>query len=120
MTQRTLVVQVPHERRKGLKDKLGQHPHVGDIRGRGMFRGVEIVADRESKAPFDPKLGIAGKIKKAAQNAGLIIYPANGTVDGQNGDHVLIAPPFIISEDEIGILVDRTAGAIDEVLAKVA
>ena len=103
-----------------LKDKLGQHPHVGDIRGRGMFRGVEIVADRESKAPFDPKLGIAGKIKKAAQNAGLIIYPANGTVDGQNGDHVLIAPPFIISEDEIGILVDRTAGAIDEVLAKVA
>ncbi len=103
-----------------LKDKLGQHPHVGDIRGRGMFRGVEIVADRESKAPFDPKLRIAGKIKKAAQNAGLIIYPANGTVDGQNGDHVLIAPPFIISEDEIGILVDRTAGAIDEVLAKVA
>jgi adenosylmethionine-8-amino-7-oxononanoate aminotransferase len=73
--------------------RFGQHPHVGDIRGRGLFRGMELVADRESKAPFDPSRGIAAKLKKAAFEAGLICYPMSGTIDGRRGDHILLAPP---------------------------
>lgn len=100
-----------------LTERLGQHPHVGDIRGRGMFRGLEIVADRETKTPFAASAGVARRIKAAAMAEGLIVYPANGTVDGKSGDHVLIAPPFIISEDEIGILVERVTVAIDRAIA---
>ncbi len=96
-----------------LEARLGQHPHVGDLRGRGLFRGVELVADRETKAPFDPARKVAAKVKAAAFEAGLICYPMAGTIDGRMGDHVLLAPPFIISEDEIDMLVDRLAGAID-------
>lgn len=96
-----------------LEARLGQHPHVGDLRGRGLFRGVELVADRETKAPFDPARKVAAKVKAAAFEAGLICYPMAGTIDGRTGDHVLLAPPFIISEDEIDMLVDRLAGAID-------
>ncbi len=96
-----------------LEARLGQHPHVGDLRGRGLFRGVELVADRETKAPFDPARKVAAKVKAAAFEAGLICYPMAGTIDGRAGDHVLLAPPFIITEDEIDMLVDRLAGAID-------
>ena len=96
-----------------LTSRLGQHPHVGDIRGRGMFRGIELVEDREGKKSFDPDLKIAAKVKKAAQELGLIIYPASGTIDGKHGDHILIAPPFIISEGEIMELTDRCAAAIE-------
>ncbi|MFN3261996.1 MAG: aspartate aminotransferase family protein [Pikeienuella sp.] len=96
-----------------LEARLGQHPHVGDLRGRGLFRGVELVADRETKAPFDPSRKVAAKVKAAAFEAGLICYPMAGTIDGRTGDHVLLAPPFIISEDELDMLVDRLAGAID-------
>ncbi len=99
-----------------LAERLGQHPHVGDLRGRGLFRGIELVADRETKAPFDPALGVAGRVKKAAFEAGLTCYPMSGTLDGRQGDHVLLAPPFIISDDELDLLVDRLAGAIDAVV----
>lgn len=92
---------------------LGQHPHVGDIRGRGLFQGIELVADRDTKAPFDPELGLAGKIKSAAFDAGLICYPVPGTRDGRIGDHVLLAPPFIIEDDQIAELVSKLSGAID-------
>lgn len=92
---------------------LGQHPHVGDIRGRGLFQGIELVADRDTKAPFDPELGLAGKIKSAAFDAGLICYPVPGTRDGRIGDHVLLAPPFIIEDDQIAELVSKLCGAID-------
>ena len=73
-----------------LQDRFSQHPHVGDIRGRGLFWGLEFVADRSSKTPFDPKLGIAGKLKKAAFENGLICYPMPGTRDGKVGDHVCL------------------------------
>lgn len=99
-----------------LGARFGQHPHVGDIRGRGLFRGIELVQDRATKAPFDPAQGIAAKIKKAAFAGGLICYPMSGTIDGRQGDHVLLAPPFIISEDEMDQLVDRLGRAIDAVL----
>jgi len=99
----------------GLHARLGGHPNVGDIRGRGLFRAFELVADRESKAPFDPALRVAPRIKKAAMEAGLACYPMQGTIDGQRGDHVLLAPPFIISDAEIDLLIDRVAGAIEAV-----
>ncbi|EDQ04309.1 putative aminotransferase [Sulfitobacter indolifex] len=101
-----------------LEARLGQHPHVGDIRGRGLFRGVELVADRDSKTPFDPKYGVAAKIKKAAFAEGLICYPMPGARDGRVGDHILLAPPFIASEAELSGLVDMLATAIDKVLAE--
>ncbi|MGA9436288.1 MAG: aspartate aminotransferase family protein, partial [Roseobacter sp.] len=72
-----------------LTERFRQHPNVGDIRGRGLFRGMELVSDRETKAPFDPARGVAGKIKKAAFEAGLICYPMSGTIDGRTGDHIL-------------------------------
>ncbi len=100
-----------------LRAAFGQHPHVGDIRGRGLFRGLEIVADRESKAPFDPARGLAGRIKAAAFANGLICYPMRGTIDGRRGDHVLLAPPFIIEDDEIDDLTDRLGRAIETALA---
>lgn len=95
-----------------LEAAFGQHPNVGDIRGRGLFRGVELVADRDSKAPFDPSRGIAGKVKKAALAEGLICYPMAGTRDGRNGDHVLLAPPFIIEDAQIEELVQKLGRAL--------
>ena len=99
-----------------LTARFGQHPHVGDIRGRGLFRALEIVEDRETKAPFDRARGVAPALKAAAFEEGLICYPMQGTVDGRSGDHVLLAPPFVISDGEIGILVDRLSAALDRVL----
>lgn len=100
-----------------LTSKLGQHPHVGDIRGRGLFRGIELVADRESKTPFDPSRKLAAKIKKAAFANGLICYPMSGTRDGKVGDHVLLAPPFILNDAHIDEIVEKISAAIDTALA---
>ncbi|MBR2657905.1 MAG: aminotransferase class III-fold pyridoxal phosphate-dependent enzyme, partial [Loktanella sp.] len=100
-----------------LRARFGQHPHIGDIRGRGLFRGLELVADRETKAVFDPTRKLHAKIKAAAMDAGLICYPMGGTIDGQRGDHILLAPPFIISDDQIGELTDKLGQAIDRALA---
>jgi len=99
-----------------LHDRFGQHPHVGDIRGRGLFMGLELVEDRETKAPLDPARGTAAKIKKAAFEAGLICYPMAGTIDGKRGDHILLAPPFIIDDAQIGELADKLAGAVAAVV----
>ncbi|WP_170569973.1 aspartate aminotransferase family protein [Ruegeria atlantica] len=99
-----------------LEAALGQHPNVGDIRGRGLFRGIELVADRDTKTPFDPALGVSGKIKKAALAEGLICYPMSGTRDGRMGDHVLLAPPFIIEDAQIDELVGKLSRAISAVI----
>ncbi len=110
-------VQVQGEKlAKRLADRFGQHPHVGDIRGRGLFRGLELVADRDSKAPFEPTRGVAAKIKKAAFAEGLICYPMSGTIDGQKGDHILLAPPFIIEDSQIDELTDKLGRAVDAVI----
>ncbi|WP_075995929.1 aspartate aminotransferase family protein [Salaquimonas pukyongi] len=98
-----------------LRARFGQHPHVGDIRGRGLFRGIELVSSRETKAPFDPAKAIAKKLKKAAFEAGLICYPMSGTIDGRQGDHVLLAPPFIITDEQIGELTDKLETAFSKV-----
>ena len=99
-----------------LVDRLGEHPNVGDIRGRGLFRGVELVADRATKTPFDPARKLHATIKAAALDEGLVCYPMGGTADGTAGDHVLLAPPYIISDNEIGMLADRLGRAIDRAL----
>ncbi|GGB41001.1 adenosylmethionine-8-amino-7-oxononanoate aminotransferase [Roseibium aquae] len=99
-----------------LTDAFGQHPNVGDIRGRGLFRAIEIVEDRAAKTPFDPKRGINKALKKAAFDEGLACYPMGGTIDGVHGDHVLLAPPFIMSEDQIGEVTGKLARAFKTVL----
>ncbi|MFJ1302347.1 aspartate aminotransferase family protein [Pseudomonadota bacterium AL_CKDN230030165-1A_HGKHYDSX7] len=99
--------------RARLLARLGEHPHVGDIRGRGLFMAVELVADRATKHVFDPAHTLHARIKREAMARGLMVYPMGGTIDGRQGDHVLVAPPFIISDDELDQLVSRLAEAID-------
>lgn len=100
-----------------LVDRFGQHPHVGDIRGRGLFLGLELVEDRESKAPFAPERRLNAVLKKAAFARGLVCYPMGGTLDGRQGDHVLLAPPFILKDAQIGEIVDKLSGALEDALA---
>jgi adenosylmethionine-8-amino-7-oxononanoate aminotransferase len=89
-----------------LKARFGQHPHVGDIRGRGLLMALELVADRATKRPFEAKNGLAERIRLTARDHGLICYPTSGTADGTNGDHVLLAPPYIIDQDTVTQCVD--------------
>jgi adenosylmethionine-8-amino-7-oxononanoate aminotransferase len=105
--------------RAGLAARLGEHPHVGDVRGRGLFLGIELVADRAAKTPFDPALRLYSRIKGEAMQHGLLVYPTGGTMNGHRGDHVLIAPPFIIEERQVDEIVDKVAAAIDAAVATV-
>ena len=103
--------------RQGLEARLGQHPYVGDIRGRGLFQAIELVADRESKAPFEPALQANLRIRDTALANGLACYPGGGTADGRAGDHILLAPPYTASEAEIDLIVERLAAAVKAVMA---
>lgn len=96
-----------------LEQTFSQHAHIGDIRGRGLFRGIELVADRDGKVPFDKQRGINNRVKQAAFEAGLVCYPAGGTVNGTQGDHILLAPPFIIDDHHIDEIVTKLDVAID-------
>jgi adenosylmethionine-8-amino-7-oxononanoate aminotransferase len=99
-----------------LTERFGNHRHVGDIRGRGLFRAIELVADRAGREPFDPGLRLNQRIQAAAFENGLACYPAGGTVDGRSGDHILLAPPFIATSDDIDMIVDRLGSAVDSAL----
>lgn len=99
-----------------LHDRFGNHPNVGDIRGHGLFRGIELVADRSTKAPLDSAANVNGRIKSEAMKRGLMCYPGGGTIDGKSGDHILLAPPFIVDESDLGRIVERLGGALDAVL----
>ena len=101
---------------KALIDRFGEHPNIGDIRGRGLFFGMEFVRDRATKAPYPPSIGFHKKFKQAAFNAGLICYPMGGTIDGQQGDHVLLAPPFIIDVGHIDEIVTKLDTALKTTL----
>ena len=96
-----------------LKERFGNHPFVGDVRGRGLLQGVELVADRGTKEAFDPKLKVHARVKREAMARGLMVYPMGGTVDGERGDHVLIAPPFIVDDGAVDVIVERLGEAID-------
>lgn len=100
-----------------LRELLGAHPHVGDIRGRGLFWGIELVQERSTRQWFDPALRLHARLKTAAMAEGLLIYPMGGTVDGRCGDHVLLAPPFIASEAELDALLVRLDRALSRTLA---
>ncbi|MER9342983.1 aspartate aminotransferase family protein [Mesorhizobium sp. M0601] len=103
-----------------LHQRFDNHHHVGDIRGRGLFRGIELVVDRASKEPFDQRLELNARIKREAMARGLMIYPMAGTIDGVRGVHVLVAPPFIISKQDIDRIVERLGEAIDAAIASAA
>lgn len=100
-----------------LREALGQHPHIGDIRGRGFLQGLEIVADRETKEPFDPALAIFRRVMKAGFDNGLIVYPTGGNVDGEKGDQLIVAPPYNATRAELDEIVDLLPRVIDEALA---
>jgi len=105
--------------KRALGERLGAHPHVGDIRGRGLFIGVELVEDRGTKQPFDPRHKLNARIKAQAMAAGLLVYPMGGTIDGQRGDHVLLAPPFIVDADQVEQIADLLTLAIDRAVGSV-
>jgi len=96
-----------------LNERFGNHPFVGDVRGRGLFQGIEIVADRGTKEPFDPARKIHARIKTEAMARGLMVYPMGGTVDSMRGDHVLLAPPFILDAAAVDTIVERLGEAVD-------
>jgi adenosylmethionine-8-amino-7-oxononanoate aminotransferase len=100
-----------------LGERFGNHPFVGDIRGRGLFQAIELVADRASRTPFDPERKLHARIKKEAMTRGLMVYPSGGTADGTAGDHVLIAPPFIIDAATVNEIVERLGDSIDAATA---
>lgn len=105
------------QRLMGLLDaRFGSHPNVGDIRGRGLLQAIELVADRATKAPFDPALAVHQRAKTDAFDRGLLIYPGGGTIDGRLGDHILLAPPYNVTDDELDMIVDLLAETLDAVL----
>lgn len=102
--------------RTSLREHYSRHDHIGDIRGRGLFVGVELVQDRATKAPFAPQRAINAAIKREAMKRGLMVYPMGGTVDGVSGDHVLLAPPFICTANDVDRIVGRLTDAIEDAL----
>jgi adenosylmethionine-8-amino-7-oxononanoate aminotransferase len=117
LLDRVKILGAQLERR--LTERFGNHRHVGDIRGRGLFQAIELVADRATRAPFDPALKLNQRIKAVAFEGGLGCYPAGGCMDGRSGDHVLLAPPYIATPDDIDMIVDRLGQAVDLALKSV-
>jgi adenosylmethionine-8-amino-7-oxononanoate aminotransferase len=102
-----------------LNERFGNHHHIGDVRGRGLFQAVELVRDRATQEPFDPKHKLHARIKQEAMTRGLMVYPMGGTIDGAHGDHVLLAPPFITDAETIDIIVERLGDSIDAAIRTV-
>jgi adenosylmethionine-8-amino-7-oxononanoate aminotransferase len=99
-----------------LKERFGNHPHVGDVRGRGLFMGLELVEDRSTKAPFARDAKLHARVKREAMARGLMVYPMGGTIDGVHGDHILLAPPFIVEAEMIDMIVERLGDAVDSAI----
>ncbi|KAF2265136.1 PLP-dependent transferase [Lojkania enalia] len=99
-----------------LKERLQSHPYVGDIRGKGLAWAIEFVQDKQSKEPFKPELKVAERIHRKALEGPdpIALYHGSGTADGDKGDHIMISPPFIITEEEVEFVVKATANAIEE------
>jgi len=114
------VAALGRELQAALERSFGAHPHVGDIRGRGLFWSLELVRDRARKAPFSPEARLAARVKTMAQERGLICYPSSGTADGIAGDHVLLAPPYIIGSGQIEEIVVKLSATLSAVLPDVA
>lgn len=99
-----------------LNERLGNHAHVGDIRGRGLFWGIELVSDRSNKTPFAPESRLHAGVKMEAMKLGLMCYPMGGTVNGKDGDHILLAPPFIVNADDVAQIAETIGDAIDHAI----
>ncbi|QKC98896.1 aspartate aminotransferase family protein [Mesorhizobium sp. NZP2298] len=110
------VVQMGELLNRQLRERFHNHQHVGDIRGRGLFRGIEIVADRGDKSPLDPLRKVHAAVKREAMARGLMVYPMGGTIDGAQGDHILLAPPFIVNAGQIHTIVERLGDALEAAL----
>ena len=106
--------------RERLIERFGRHRYVGDVRGRGLLMAIELVADRETKMPFDSALRVSARVKAEAFERGLLVYPGSGTVDGRQGDHVLLAPPYIVTDAEVDVIVERLGVAVDAATADTA
>ena len=106
---------------KGLKDMLGDHPNVGDIRGKGLFWGIEFVKDKGTKEPLDPELGVAQKILDLAISPefNMTVYPGTGTVDGVRGDHIIIAPSYLVTEKDVDHIVKVVSAVIHKVFKEI-
>jgi adenosylmethionine-8-amino-7-oxononanoate aminotransferase len=102
---------------RALHRSFGEHPNVGDIRGRGLFQAIELVADPDTREPFDPALALNARVKREAMRRGLMCYPMGGTVDGQRGDHVLLAPPYVVDEPAIETIASMLRDAVDAAVA---
>jgi adenosylmethionine-8-amino-7-oxononanoate aminotransferase len=102
-----------HRLETALQERFGNHRHVGDIRGRGLFWALEFVTDRATKRVFDPTLKVNERVKAEAMARGLAGYPMGGTIDGKQGDHYILAPPYIVTAAEIDTIVDRLGEAVD-------
>jgi adenosylmethionine-8-amino-7-oxononanoate aminotransferase len=100
-----------------LRDRLDGHPNVGEIRGRGLLIGLELVADRETRDPFPRAERITEGVLRAARDAGLLLYPSTGLADGTNGDAIVLGPPFVVTDDELVTIASGLAEAIDQVTA---
>ncbi|HEY6628477.1 MAG TPA: aspartate aminotransferase family protein [Acidimicrobiia bacterium] len=96
-----------------LRSALGDHPRVGDVRGIGLLVCVELVADRDTKAPFARSEQVAEQMVARAQESGLLLYPSTGNADGANGDFLMLGPPLTITDDEVDLIVDRMALTLD-------
>ena len=105
---------------QALTERFGNHRHVGDIRGRGLFWAIELVTDRATKAVFDPALKLNERVKAEGIARGVATYPMGGTIDGKQGDHVIVAPPYIVDEADINAIVERLGDAVDAALKGVA
>jgi len=99
-----------------LASRFANHPNVGDIRGRGLLLALELVADRASKKPFSPGLAIHQRAKAEAFERGLLIYPSGGTADGREGDHILLAPPYNVTGDELEMIVEMLGKTMEAIL----
>ncbi|MBL8690704.1 MAG: aspartate aminotransferase family protein [Rhodospirillaceae bacterium] len=104
--------------RQRMEARFGNHPHVGDVRGRGLFQAIELVEDRGTKEAFDPKLMLHDRIKVECMERGLLAYPMPGTIDGKRGNHMILAPPYIVTDADIDTIVDRLGDSVDAALAK--
>jgi len=100
-----------------LQERFGNHPHVGDVRGRGLFWALEFVADRGTRQPFDPALKLHERVKAAAMARDLATYPMGGTIDGKQGDHIILAPPYIATAGDVDMIVERFAEAMEAALS---
>ena len=99
-----------------LRHHFADHPYVGDVRGRGLFFGIELVRNKETKEPLNPTLNLPEQIRQTAMQQGLLCYPMGGTIDGLRGNHILLAPPFTISDVELDQVVDRLSSTLSAIL----